>query len=154
MTFDQLIQSLPTLFSIVSIAILIGMWRSRQEAADKAAEKAIATSEQMYGLRISNLESQLAAQSTQFGLQIRIVDRDVVGLKESIAEVKARMQDSEAERREEFQRLHKIGNDTHALIVQHLTELQNRYVPRTEYESRHDEISRRVQRLEDNEGPP
>lgn len=152
MTFDQWMQLLPIGISVVSLAVLIGMWRSRQEAADRAAEQAITNAGVVYGLRITNLETKLEAQAAQTALQVRAVDRDVAALKESIGELKSRMQGSEAERREEFQRLHKIGNDTHALIVRHLTELQRVFVPREEYESTRAETQRRLERLEENGG--
>jgi hypothetical protein len=152
MTFEQWMQLLPLAVSVVSLAVLIGMWRGRQEAADKAAEKALVNSEEVAGLRIRNLEQRLQGQSDTFTMQLKLVDRDVNGLKESLTDVKARMSESEAERREEFQRLHKIGNETHALIVKHLTDLQRVFVPRAEYDARHAEMDRRVARLEDDGG--
>jgi hypothetical protein len=152
MTVDQWMQLLPFAVSVISLAVLIGMWRGRQEAADKAAEKAIADSNSSFEMQIAHLEAANEAQSREFGLRVNLVDRDVSALKESIAEVKSRMADSEAERREEFQRLHRIGNETHALIVKHMTDLQRAFVPRTEYDARHEALDRRVARLEDDHG--
>lgn len=132
----------------IQTAILIGLWRGRQEAADKAAAAAIANTETVFGLRLTNLETKVGAQADKLDMRIKIVDGDINALKQSIADVKERLTASETERREEFQRLHKIGNDTHALIVQHLTKLQESYIPRAEYEARHDDVERRVSRLE------
>lgn len=151
MTFDQWMQAAPLAISVITLAVLIGMWRSRQEAADKAAEAAIANAGTVYGLRITNLETKLDAQAQLLDQRIKGVDRDVTSVRESVSDVKARLADSEQERREEFQRLHEIGNKTHALIVQHLTELQRVFVPRHEYESRQEEVQRRLDRLEDSE---
>ena len=163
MTFDQFMSAAPLILSILSIAILIGMWRGRQEAADKAAEKAIENTQTAstraldntqanFDLRIKNIETKLDAQGVMTAQRILMVDRDIAALRDSIGEVKTRMSESEAERREEFQRLHKIGNETHALIVKHLTELQRVFVPRSEYDARHHEMDRRVARLEDEGG--
>lgn len=149
MSFNEWVQILPIAMSTITLAVMIGMWRSRQEAADKAAEQAIATAGTVYGLRIENLETKLEAQAQLVNERLRSVDRDVSGVRESIADVKARLASSDVERREEFQRLHTKANETHALIVKHLTELQRVFVPREEYNSRHTELQRRVERLEE-----
>ena len=58
---------------VITTAIAVGLWRGRQEAADKAAAAAIKHTE------------------TVFGLRLEIVDRDMSALKNSISDVKARM---------------------------------------------------------------
>ncbi len=148
MTLEQWVSLGTMIYMLASGAILVGLWRGRQEAADKASEQAIKNTETLFGERLKTLEQQVSLQAEKMELRIRIVDSDINGLKGSIAEVKQRMTESEAERREEFQRLHKIGNDTHALIVQHLTKLQDHYVPRPEFESRSEDVLRRLGRLE------
>lgn len=148
MTLEQALALGGFVYMVISGAILIGLWRGRQEAADKAAAKAIENTEEKFSLRMKNLETQVGAQASLMEHRIKAVDRDINGVKESITDVKTRLTESESERREEFQRLHKIANDTHALIVQHLAKLQESYIPRSEYEARHEEVDRRVSRLE------
>jgi hypothetical protein len=148
MSIEQVAAGIGLVFMLISTAILIGLWRGRREAAEKAAMEAIHHVDQIYGLKIQGVEKDIAGLKNTVDLKIGGLDKDISSLRMEVGSVRQQIANSDIQRATDFERLHKRANDTHELLVKWHADLSKSFIPRPEYEARHESMTRRIDRLE------